>query len=510
MPEKPIARKRQLEIFVVSFLLYLLILLPIVFADRYHLEDWRRLIRGSYGWTGEGRPLADLLMIALNFGGSLKDISPLPQLLGIALLALATVFLGRKFAISTPLLAALAAFPLGASPFFLENLSFRFDSLAMCLSIVMALVPIFMERREGWTTWIIGAASLFGSLCFYQTGINAFLVFSVTELCTQQLANVSFPSVVRRAVHRLLQLIGGLIPYLLLAKLMVGGSYNVEHFKYVTKPSDLGIIKHNWDICWGRIFHSLPGSLRNVFMFPVLLATLVIIVAGFYYLKRSSLSEPGKLKSAVIVAGIFLLPLAWFTGSLGPLLFPVHALITLPRIYIGTGALLASSFVILCTAAAKLRISGKWVCLLLGIPAYVMVMLASIYGNVLVEQGRYEERIASGLSLDIQALARSHPIKELVVDGVVPYCPIVQHATREYNIVRVSRNLDSDRLLGDYAHHVYEYYGINLPPERSAERRSELIAKATETAPIISNGYYDIHLVDEALIVSFFGDIPKK
>src|SRR5260221_10379625 len=110
-----------------------------------------------------------------------------------------------------------------------------------------------------------------------------------------------------------------------------------------------------------------------------------------------------------------------------------------------------------------------------------MVMLASIYGNVLVEQGRYEERIASGLSLDIQALARSHPIKELVVDGVVPYCPIVQHATREYNIVRVSRNLDSDRLLGDYAHHVYEYYGINLPPERSAERRSELIAKATRS-----------------------------
>src|SRR5260221_14481809 len=88
MPEKPIARKSQLEIFVVSFLSFLLILLPIVFADRYHLEDWRRLIRGSYGWTGEGRLLADLLMIALNFGGSLKDISPLPQLLWIALLAL--------------------------------------------------------------------------------------------------------------------------------------------------------------------------------------------------------------------------------------------------------------------------------------------------------------------------------------------------------------------------------------------------------------------------------------
>jgi Glucosyl transferase GtrII len=130
--------------FIISFVLLGLVLLPICIADRYHLEDWRRLLDGRFGWTGEGRPLTELLMTLLNFGRPFKDLSPLPQLAALIVLSYNAVLISRKFSMRSPVLAALIAFPIGASPFFLENLSFRFDSLGMALAIILALVPVLV------------------------------------------------------------------------------------------------------------------------------------------------------------------------------------------------------------------------------------------------------------------------------------------------------------------------------------------------------------------------------
>jgi len=96
-------------------------------------------------------------------------------------------------------------------------------------------------------------------------------------------------------------------------------------------------------------------------------------------------------------------------------------------------------------------------------------------------------------------------VKEVILDGFVPYSPMARQATQKYKILQVSRNLYSDRFLGLYTHHILESYGINLSPEVSDNRRSELLRKLREVTPVVSNFYYDIHLVRDTLIVSFSG-----
>ena len=502
VPNGLLDRRKDLRIFLLSLILYSLVLLPILLANRYHLEDISRLIGGVYGWVGEGRPLTAFLMMFLNLFGPMADIAPIPQLAGISLLAYSTVWIARRFEIQSPLQAALAAFPLGGSPFFLENLSFRFDSLGMCLSIVLALIPALLLRELNWKSWGIGALSLLASLSFYQTGINAFLVFSVTEIVFVQLNGVPFRCLSRLALLRFLQLMAGLVGYLVIARFIVSGSYNLQHFAYVSQPSELHIIRENWNHAWTSIFQSLPAKTRNIFLYPAYLALAIIVFNSCFYLRKCICAEPAKSKIVILVLGIFILPFAWIAGSLGPVIFTVQALITLPRIFLGTGALLASAFVMICVAASRLQKSTRWVTVLLCVPAYSMVMMASLFGNAMVEQGKYEDRIADRLSFDLKELARSRPIKELILSGSAPYCPVVRRTTDRYKVFRVPMNLSDDRFNGDYFNHVFEYYGITIKPENSDERRSMLIKEAAQTEPAVRNADYSISVVADVAVVS--------
>jgi hypothetical protein len=490
----------------IAFAFYFAALLPILWANRYHLEDWRRLIRGSYGWSGEGRPITDLLLWILNSGGPLLDISPIPQIMGVAALALLTALLAQRFRLP-PLQSALSLLPLGASPFFLDNLSFRFDAIAMCFALALAILPIAVDKPNGFVhRCVFGAACLTVSLCCYQTGINGFFVFAIAEIALYFERAADPKELVNKLWLRGIQLGIALLSYELIVKLTVTGTYNIDHVTLVSRPEDLHAIQENWRAMWWQIYHALPGTVRNIYITAFALATVALVSLGFGYARR--IHGRGRPLGAVAIASASLiLPWMWLVGSLGPALLPLHSVLTLPRIFVGTGALLAASFLVLCVALRHVRLSGKVVCALLAFPAYPLFMLAAVFGNVQREQALYEDRIASELTSAIDTIRRDKAVTTLIIDGVVPYCPIAQEAVKKYRILKVPRNLTSDQELGIYTHHVFEYYGINLPYETSAQRRADVINLCADTRPLVQNGYYDLFLIEKTIVVRFLGDI---
>ena len=503
--QSPESRRQVRLTFCLTFAFYAIQLIPILWGNRYHLEDWRRLIRGSYGWTGEGRPLTDVLLRILCLGGPLVDLSPIPQILGIAALAGSASWMARRFGLP-PLRSALALFPLAASPFFLENLSFRFDAVAMCAALALAILPIGIDNLRSFTVeCALGTVCLLLSLCSYQTGICAYFVFAVAEiglLCQQR---VEFKNLVRKLSLRTVQLIIAGLAYALVVRFTVVGDYNVEHVRLVSSRRDLHVVVQNWRDVWSSIYHALPGSIRNIYLIVWLLGTLALIFLGLSY-ARASWLRGERFSASLVTVGILLLPGIWLVGAVGPVLLPLHSNLTLPRIFVGVGALLSSSLFVFCLMSQRLAIPGQLISALLVVPAYPLLMLAALFGNVQREQASYENRIASELTSAINTVRRTNVVSSLIVDGVVPYCPAAQIAEKKYRILRVPRNLTSDRELGIYAHHVFEYYGIDLPSESSPERRAELVRRTTQTKPLVQNGDYDLFLVDRTLIVRFFGD----
>jgi hypothetical protein len=405
-----------------------------------------------------------------------------------------------------PLQSALALFPLAASPFFLENLSFRFDAIAMCAALALAILPIAIDNKRRFAAeCAFGAISLLLSLCSYQTGICAYFVFGIAEfglLCQQR---VDIKTLLRKLGLRTAQLIIAGSVYALIVRLTVVGNYNVEHVTLVSNLRDLHVVGENWRHVWSSIYHALPGSIRNIYLIVWLLGAAALIFLGLGY-ARVGWSRGNRLSAILIAGTILILPEIWLVGAVGPLLLPLHSNLNLPRIFVGVGALLSANILVLCLASQRLTIPAKLISALLVVPAYPLLMFAAVFGNLQREQASYENRIASELTSEINAVRRTNVVSSLIVDGVVPYCPAAQIAEKKYRILRVPRNLTSDRELGIYTHHIFEYYGIDLPFESSPERRAELVRLTNQTKPLVQNGDYDLFLIDRTLIVRFFGD----
>src|SRR5580704_14890044 len=69
--------------FLYALVLYTLVLIPILIADRYNVDDWGRVVLGYSNWDRDGRPLAEFVMDSLAWGKPIIDFSPLCQIAAI-------------------------------------------------------------------------------------------------------------------------------------------------------------------------------------------------------------------------------------------------------------------------------------------------------------------------------------------------------------------------------------------------------------------------------------------
>ncbi|CZX51662.1 glucosyltransferase domain-containing protein [Enterobacter hormaechei] len=156
--------------------------MAIIFAvGKLYLDDNARVMDGYYGWENEGRPLASLVIYILNFGRILTDISPLSQLIAIALAVGSCSIIGRDVLKKSPVVSAIATSPLFIFPFFIQNLSFRFDSVTMCLSIFILCIPfIAFSGRSAASSALITFLSVQSSLLTYQASLPVFYAILMT------------------------------------------------------------------------------------------------------------------------------------------------------------------------------------------------------------------------------------------------------------------------------------------------------------------------------------------
>lgn len=408
--------------------LLLLVLYPILHADRPYNDDLKRALLGRASWDSNGRPLTTLLMRALQaYDHTMVDIAPLPQIGAALLLAWIGARVAVRYTRASPWLAALLVFPLGAQPFFLENLSYRFDALSMALAVLLAAWPLLLP--DGRRPWQRGVLCLFAALCLYQPATNVFLVLALLEAWQLQDRDRSPAVWLRQLGLRALQWLVAMVVYELLVGMHISGWVRRQATP-IQGLHELPLLGHNFVLFYGFVADAFNAHWWSVFL-PVLVALALAPVAiGLRHAR-------GRPPLATVALGLAALamPLAVMVAALGPMLVLREPEIR-PRVLIGLGALLVAGLIALHELLAGWRRGSRVSAVLAGVLAAAMLVVASVYGNATAAQQRMERHVAARLADDLSVLASGHSIVALHVSGSTGFAPLAEHAAVEFPLLR--------------------------------------------------------------------------
>lgn len=144
---------------VILACVYLIALSALFRANFYYVDDMARALEGYSRFSPFSRHIASFLCGFLHGDSYLSDISPLPQILAVFITALASIIViyvitGEKKISPWHMIAAV---PIGLSPYFLECLSYKYDSPYMALSVFFAVVPLLFAdgKQTAYLIWAI-------------------------------------------------------------------------------------------------------------------------------------------------------------------------------------------------------------------------------------------------------------------------------------------------------------------------------------------------------------------
>lgn len=128
--------------------LYLIALFALLRGDIYYLDDWGSASRET-SWSHFSRYLATFILNDLStLGKSSLDISPLLQILGVLFVVVSSMILIYLIRKKLDLLGIIASLPLDLSPYFLENLSYKFESITMSIALFLAILPFLFQAQR--------------------------------------------------------------------------------------------------------------------------------------------------------------------------------------------------------------------------------------------------------------------------------------------------------------------------------------------------------------------------
>ncbi|MGU7929410.1 glucosyltransferase domain-containing protein [Streptococcus suis] len=162
--------------FAILFGIYLLGISALLRANVYYNDDNWRFSGGSRGWDDWSRFFTDRSSIYFFGGKFAVDVSPYSQILAVAILALVGILLlgllyKRK---AFTIWEVVALVPLGLNPFFIVNLSYKFDAPFMAFSLLAAVFPLVF--RFSGARWYVLACFL-GSLLVMTSYQASFGIF---------------------------------------------------------------------------------------------------------------------------------------------------------------------------------------------------------------------------------------------------------------------------------------------------------------------------------------------
>lgn len=357
--------------FWILFAVYAVGISAILRADFLYRDDFGRAAFGYKQWDYFSRFLSTALATLVHGGDYLVDVSPMPQLLAMGIMAVSGVLIlyivYDRTEFSLWELAALI--PLGLNPYFLECISYRFDAPYMAVSVLAAVLPLLLRRRAA-------VAYIFASM------------LGILAVCTSyQAATGIFPMLV---ILLMLRMWNGGKPlgevFSFCAKSVAGYVLGILFFMLVLmRPADAGYVSNSLPESTRFLTNAAENLLDYYELVQKDFNRLWLILTGLaalvFLIETVARSGRKKIWAAAVTA-VCLLMMGLLCFGIYPVLAePVVA----PRAMYGFGVLITIFGI---TAAEDRKILKKLPILVL---SWLFVVFSFTYGNALNAQKEYTD-----------------------------------------------------------------------------------------------------------------------
>lgn len=471
---------------------------PVLIANRYFIDDLGRSSFGYFGWGSNGRPVADFIMSAIHgFTEYNTDISPMPLIIALVIYSLVSVAYVENLNPNLTNTAKITA-SLGfiINPFFLENLSYKYDVLPMMASMSVLLLA-FLNYRKSFLTFFVGFISVIISLSCYQATIGFFICLSIIEFTSNSYVHrgrkKDLINCYLVGLSRFSQLALGYLIYIKLIQPLFAVSsdaYTAKHSETVSLSSDgFYIAFKNAQIFIDRIVLYVDSV-------PSWVLTIAMISLAFSYLYISlAIAKQKSLISIVSAAITVISPVLIFAFSIIPLLSLKYPVVD-PRVMISFSSL---SFIVI----------GGWV--IHNKSSRVMTFISIIYiafsftysfayGNASQALKKYEDYIASSIASDIK---EADPQGKLRVQTI-------GYMNYPYQSINAISNYPSMRyLLPRYLNNNWYWGYLKLSEFGIRNKRSTMsmegVSNLKSMHEVVNRGDYEISKNDSFIIVRLNG-----
>ena len=373
--------------FIYGIILYALALFALIRGDIYYCDDWGSSIRET-SWNHFSRYLGTFILNDFaTFGKGSLDLSPLPQIMGVCFVIISAMILIYLIRKKFDLLGIVASLPLGLSPHFLQNLSYKFESLFMGVAVFLAIFPfLFKDNRKVFI--LVSIISLFLMFMTYQATNAIYIILSIYfAFSAFFLEKKSFKeSIIFLSICAMSVVVAGIIYKLIILKPV--SEYIVAYASDKMLPLDT---------------HFFMGLLTNLTTYLTTIFNdfkhtayiwLIALMSICFIINIAIRSNYPKILSIFASIVFLMVGLCLSFGIYVVLDSPLFE----PRAFCGFNAFVA----VICIASVSLQIDSKQMNLnkirqithyfsitIAIIAAYFLISFANIYGNALKKQDEY-------------------------------------------------------------------------------------------------------------------------
>lgn len=486
--------KRIRNILLLGGLLYVL---PVILANRYYNDDLARSLYGATGWNGDGRPLAESIMLFVSGGEPLTDISPLPLLMAVVVLAMVlTVYAKKNLSFcENAICVAMALLFILVQPFTMAGISYKYDCLFMFLAVSIPF--LLFSLNESIPLWIyVGLSALSGVMVMsmYQAAFGMFLILELIQFYLwMQTQRGTFRQYLKTEIPRFAGIMVGALLYVVVIapRFVDAAGWRNEAARMSLGPNMGTITNILRNIKRGLTYQYsvLQGTSKYYSGSIILLCLLTVIAIGIRWWKGKH-----DVKGSLLAVVFIILPFAAVVSVYLPMTV-LSSFDTKYRVFLCFGGAL---LLLAVTAMVAFQNKCKILMVIMGLCLFFQYSCVYSYGNALKCQKEYEEYTVQQVAHDLETVNAEKEYHAVSFLGNAPRARQLQKICEKYPFFNeiVPVYVSNDTWIGGAW--VYHYLQYDL--EICASDDTDL-AVVQEQTPVLKNALYDCYVNGEKIVV---------